>query len=112
MPASSPLVNWCAGIDAVVFAAIGLLHVYWSLGGTWGAEVALPTRGGIPSDPPRFTFHPTPAGTFIVALLLFAAAIVVLGQAGLIGDPAQPYHVIFQVGAWVLAVLFLLRAIG
>jgi hypothetical protein len=112
MPTSALLVMWSAEIDAVVFALIGLLHVYWALGGNWGADVALPTHGGLPSSPPRFTFHPTPAGTFIVALLLFAAAAVVLGQVGLIGDPAQPYHMVFQVGAWVLAALFLLRAIG
>ena len=112
MSTASPLVVWSAGIDALLFAAIGLLHVYWSLGGTWGADVALPTRGGRPSDPPKFTFHPTPLGTFIVALLLFAAAVVVLGQVGVIGDPTQPPHTVFLAGTWVLAALFLLRAIG
>ncbi|MFI5399795.1 MAG: DUF3995 domain-containing protein [SAR324 cluster bacterium] len=106
------LVTVSAGIDAMLFAAIGLLHVYWALGGTWGADVALPARGGLPGKPARFTFHPTPFGTLVVAVLLFLAAVIVLGRAGLLSNAAPATHWIFVVGTWVLAALFLLRAIG
>lgn len=112
MPVVSPLVLWCACIDATLFVALGLLHVYWASGGTWGADVALPTRGGQPGDPPRFTFRPSPPGTILVAVLLFAAAAVVLGRAGVLSDLAPPSHWIFVVGAWVLAGVFFLRSVG
>lgn len=106
------LVTVSAAIDAVLFAAIGLLHIYWALGGRWGADAALPTRGGLPGRPPRFTFHVTPISTFIVAVLLFLAAAIVLGRAGLLANAAPATHWIFVVGTWVLAALFFLRAIG
>lgn len=106
------LVTWSATVDAVLFAAIGLLHLYWALGGNWGADVALPTRGSVPGAPPRFTFHVTPVATFVVAVLLFLAAAVVLGRASLLSNAAPATHWIFVVGTWVLAALFLVRAIG
>jgi uncharacterized protein DUF3995 len=106
------LVTGSAGIDAVLFAAIGLLHVYWAFGGTWGLDAALPTGGSLPGQPARFTFQATPLGIFVVAVLLFLAAAVVLGRAGILSNAAPPTHWIFVVGTWVLAALFFLRAIG
>lgn len=98
-----------AELVAAIFAVIGLIHVYWALGGTWGTEVALPTRGSRPGQPPRFAIHPTPAGTFLVALLLFCAAAVMVGRVGLWAGPPP---MLFTVLAWVLAALFLIRAVG
>ncbi|MFI5399704.1 MAG: DUF3995 domain-containing protein [SAR324 cluster bacterium] len=106
------LVTVSATIDAVLFAAIGLLHVYWALGGGWGADAALPTHGSLPGSPPRFTLPVTPISTFLVAVLLFLAAGIVLGRADLLSNAAPATHWIFVVGTWVLAALFLVRAIG
>ncbi len=93
-----------ARILAVIFVILGLLHVYWAMGGGWGASAAIPEKAGKP------LFKPGPAATLAVALLLIAAALVTLGRAHLIhlGMPA----VIWRVGIWVLFAVFLVRAIG
>lgn len=90
-------------LEAGVFAALGLLHLYWACGGRWGAGVVLPTRGD------SLAFEPTPAMTVLVALGLFAAAFVVLSAARLAtGLPGS----LAELGAWGLAGLFALRSVG
>jgi hypothetical protein len=110
----------CAWLDAAIFAVLGLIHAYWAAGGQWGRDVALPTHGAKPGQPPRFALHPTPAATALVALLLFAAAATVLGAAGIWGGESaagagaattKPNGVLVA-GAWILAALFFLRAVG
>jgi hypothetical protein len=89
---------------ASVLVVLGLLHVYWAAGGNWGGDVAIPQRDGKP------LFAPSPAATIVVALLLFGAALVVLGRLGLwgVGLPRWP----FVAGAWVLVAVFVGRVVG
>jgi Protein of unknown function (DUF3995) len=91
-------------LAAAMLLALGALHVYWASGGRWGTDVAIPTC----EDRPRFA--PGIASTLTVAMLLWAAAIVLLGRLRLWGDwlPRWP----FAAGTWALVVVFGGRVVG
>jgi Protein of unknown function (DUF3995) len=59
---------------AALLFALGLVHVYWAAGGSWGTDVTIPQQDGKP------LFQPPPAGTLLVAILLSSAGLVVLGR--------------------------------
>jgi hypothetical protein len=90
---------------AVIFAVLGLFHCYWAAGGKLGGGAAIPTAPG-----GERLLNPSPFATVLVALALFAAMLVVLGRLKVWGAflPSQ----IFYSGTLVIALLFLLRAIG
>jgi len=83
-------------MNAVVFLVLGGIHVFWVVGGTWGAQFAIPvTSTGNP------VFQPRKAGTLLVACCLFAGAMLNLGFLAL--------------GQWayfLIGLLFGLRIIG
>ena len=91
-------------VAAAVLLGLGALHVYWAGGGRWGTDVTVPTRDG------NRVFVPSSAATLIVAILLCAAALVILGRLGLWGQwlPRWP----FVAGAWTLVVVFGARVVG
>jgi hypothetical protein len=92
-----------AGLETGILTLLGVVHVYWSLGGTAGKSAAVPQRNG------RQAFTPSPAGTLLVAACLFAAAYCVAATGGLIPSPSV------RISGWAtagLAVLFSARAIG
>jgi hypothetical protein len=115
-------VTWLALLDATVFALLGIVHVYWACGGTWGTAAAFPDqwrkREPAAGKRLRLRMHPpTPRATVAVAFALFSAAAVMLGRVGWL--PFLPWRPlwtfpqwIFTLGAWVLSVLFTARAIG
>jgi hypothetical protein len=67
-------------LAAAALLVLGALHVYWAGGGRWRTDVAIPTREGLPR------FAPGIASTLTVAMLLFAAALVLLGRLRLWGE--------------------------
>ena len=75
---------------AAILTLLGVLHVYWACGGTWGKSVTVPTIDGKP------VIHPTPLTTVIVAAGLFAMAALVA----------------LKIALWLIAAIFLLRALG
>jgi len=77
-------------IAAAILALLGMIHLYWAAGGTFGKSAALPTANG------KAVLHPTPWITIVVAFGLFAMAALVL----------------WRVWLWPIAGIFLLRAIG
>ncbi len=89
---------------AGIFALLGLLHVYWAFGGKHQSESVIPTVDG------KLAFNPPPFLTLLVALALFMAMLVILGQSGFLGTfiPNQ----FFYWGTLAISLLFLLRAIG
>ena len=91
-------------VAAAVLLGLGALHVYWAGGGRWGTDVTVPTRDG------NRVFVPSSAATLMVAMLLCAAALVILGRLGLWGQwlPRWP----FVAGAWTLVVVFGARVVG
>jgi Protein of unknown function (DUF3995) len=96
-------VAWC--LSSVLFL-LSAIHVYWALGGKGGMKAVLPE---IKKDG-RPTFTPTPFMTFLVALLLLAAALIVL-EASHILQPFLPVWMI-SLGIWIIAIVFLLRSLG
>jgi hypothetical protein len=94
-----------SAILAAVFAALGLLHVAWAFGGRLAGSAVIPaTADGKP------TFAPGPFSTLAVAVALFAAAALVTWRGGWWQLPLP--FVLARAGCWLLAVLFLLRAVG
>ncbi len=91
-------------LAAAVLAGLGALHCYWAAGGRWATEVTIPRRGAEP------LFTPGPAATLLVALLLFAAALVLLGRLGICGRWLPRW--MFVVGTWTLVVVFSGRVVG
>jgi hypothetical protein len=91
-------------LAAVVLLGLGGLHAYWAAGGKWGTDVTIPKRGGAP------LFMPGPAATLLVAVLLWAAALVLLGRVGVWGWwlPRWP----FGAGTWTLVAVFGGRVVG
>ena len=87
-----------------IFGLLGMIHVYWALGGAGGMNVVVPEVEG------KKLFQPGPIATLIVAVLLFTAATVVLSRVGFI-DADLPRW-LAPVGSWVLFAVFTLRAIG
>jgi hypothetical protein len=77
-------------IAAAILSLLGLIHLYWAAGGTFGKSAAVPTANG------KAVLHPTPWITIVVALGLFAMAALVFERQWL----------------WPIAGVFLLRAIG
>lgn len=92
-------------ITATIFAFIGLVHVYWSLGGKWGSNEAIPT-----TVEGKRVLNPKPweAAAVGFGLLLFALYILAKIQVLSFSLPAW----IDQYGIWLLTMIFLLRALG
>lgn len=87
-----------------ILIGIGALHAYWAAGGTVGSKEAIPMKDGLP------LFRPTPLGTAFVALVLFAAAALIAAGIGWI--PAHGLERPVRVGDFLIATVFLLRAVG
>ena len=92
--------------NSLIFALLSGLHLYWMLGGKWGLDQVLPTKlgGG------ERMLNPGPVACIVVALGLLGFALynVGLGLGFSLGLPfgAEKW------GIWVLAGIFLLRAVG
>lgn len=89
---------------SAIFGVLSLIHIYWALGGKAGREHAVPSSGGVP------TIRPSATATFAVAAALAIAVLVILGGIGWFGDAIPP--VTYAWMTLVIALLFLLRAIG
>jgi hypothetical protein len=88
---------------AGVLLAACLLHAYWAIGGG-GTSLAVPESDGKPA------FRPGRIGAGLVALALLAASLLVAQQAS--GLAPWPPRSLATTGCWLLAALFLARAIG
>src|SRR5437870_5988352 len=91
-------------LASAVLVALGTLNCYWAAGGRWATDVTIPKRGSEP------LFTPGPAGPLLVALLLYAAALVLLGRLGVWGRGLPRW--LFVAGTWTLVVVFSGRVVG
>ncbi|GAB4008467.1 DUF3995 domain-containing protein [Spirosoma migulaei] len=93
--------------NAIILLAISSLHVYWGLGGNWGLRESLPERNGTKAlQPGRFI-------TLIVAIIFGGMALFYLAKIGRLPEIESRLPTwLRQYGLWVLAGIFLLRAIG
>jgi hypothetical protein len=89
---------------ASLLTLLGLVHLFWAARGISGRSAALPERNGRP------IIQPGRGATLTVAAGLFAGALVLLARASVVWLPLPaPW---LNQGAWALAVLFGLRAVG
>ena len=91
-------------IAATALGVIAGAHLYWAAGGQAGSSAAIPQANGEP------LFRPGRGATVLVAIGLFALAVLALWRDGLILLPL-PFF-IAKIGAWLATLVFLVRAIG
>ncbi len=92
-------------LHALVFAFLGLLHIYWVLGGTWGMIAAIPT-----DEKGKQLFKPSKFGTLIVALGLFIFGCINLLYTEWIASDLKIMYL--KYGILMIALIFGLRSIG
>jgi hypothetical protein len=99
-----------------IFTLLGLMHLYWALGGRLGRGAALPQLPVPPGwqkhgEPAMVNaFNPGPAMTLVVAAALIAVGVAVGLRGGLFTAPVQ--HVALQAVLAAVALVMLARAIG
>ncbi len=90
----------------LIFVFISSIHFYWAFGGKWGGDAVLPTK----DDNNTKVLNPTILPTLIVAFGFLGFGLFVLIISGLI-DFNVP-HWLSKYGLWIIAGIFMLRAIG
>jgi fatty acid desaturase len=92
-------------INAAILLIISLLHFYWGFGGRWGMAESLPKN-----EQGETVLKPNAMACFVVAFGLMCMSAYVFGFSKTINLPL-PY-VVSKYGIWVIAFIFLARAIG
>lgn len=93
-------------LSAFILFIIGLLHIYWAFGGTWGIQAAVPTKAGTNSR----LFTPGVLATWVVALGLVGISIVLLAEGGFF--TFLPTNTFTRFLCLLFSVIFFVRAIG
>jgi Protein of unknown function (DUF3995) len=95
-----------AAAIAILLMRAGV-HLYWAAGGKAGKSAAVPSANGRP------LMRPSAFGTAMVAVGLCVMAALLAQRIGWLNVPALPGSgVVVRVGAWLIATVFALRAIG
>lgn len=89
----------------LIFLFLSSLHFYWGLGGRWGSEAVIPA-----GDNNTKVMMPGPLPTFVVAFGLLGFAVFILIKSGLL-NINLPWW-LEKYGLWIIAGIFILRAIG
>ncbi|TYR35825.1 DUF3995 domain-containing protein [Sphingobacterium phlebotomi] len=92
----------------IIFLLLSGLHMYWGVGGQWGNGAVIPTK----DDNVKGTM-PGAILTFIVALGLLSFGLVVfLNVVELNFKSSLWLDLIQKYGLWIIAGIFIIRAIG
>jgi hypothetical protein len=92
-------------INTTIFILLSALHFYWAFGGKIWYDEVLPT-----SSNGLHKFNPTIGSSLFVAAGLLFLALITAGNHGLFDKHLR--RVYFRYGALIIAIIFLLRAIG
>ena len=94
-------------INFIILLIISGIHIYWGLGGNWGL------RASVPELINKKVMQPGRALTLAVAIIFGLMALFYLYKIGRfpIANPLVPDW-LSHYGLWLLASIFLLRAIG
>lgn len=98
------MIFFLAVLVSLCLVVIGLVHVYWILGGKTGVAAAIPTKDNIP------LFKPSTTGTAFVAILLWLASVMLLIQASVVHVSIPEW--IARWFCWGMVVAFYGRVIG
>lgn len=94
-----------AMILSSIFLILGLIYVYWTLGGEFGFAQSLPTN-----EEGERLLNPKKVDSAIMGLGLFLFALFYIFKSGII-DHNMPDWVM-KYGGWIIPSIFILRAIG
>jgi Protein of unknown function (DUF3995) len=94
-----------ATINAAILLIISLLHFYWGFGGRWGMAQSLPTN-----EQGETVLKPDAVACFVVAIGLMCMSVYVFGFSKMINLPLP--NLVTKYSIWVIAFIFLARAIG
>ena len=89
----------------LIFTILGSFHFYWLLGGVWGLEKVIPSKGDKAS-----TLSIPKLATLIVGFVLILFGLIYLIKSGLIN--IQVPNWVADYGYWFIPSIFILRAIG
>lgn len=92
-------------INTIIFSSLSLLHFYWAFGGKLWIDSVLPTNSSGTK-----MLNPSMSAAFMVAVGLMFLALVTVGNQGFLDEYVKRTY--FRYGCLVIAVIFLLRAIG
>lgn len=110
-----PLLSLAFGLTAT-FTLLGLVHVYWALGGRLGLQAALPQLPVPPGwqqhgEPQMVNaFAPRRGTTLAVAALLIVVGVAAGLRGGLFGAPVR--HGALQAMLTAVALVMFARAVG
>ena len=88
-----------------LFMALSGLHFYWGLGGRWSWGATIPS-----AEDNTPIIHPSWRSSFVVGSGLLTFGILVLVKAGLVNFELPVW--LSSYGLWMVAVIFIMRAIG
>lgn len=89
----------------LIFLSLSSIHFYWGFVGRWGSGAVIPAK-----DDHVKVMMPGVVPTLIVAFGLLGFGFFILTQAGVLSlQLPQPLN---RYGLWVIAGIFILRAIG
>jgi len=92
-------------INAVIFILLSILHFYWAFGGKLWYDDVLPT-----SSNGLNKFNPSMTAGLIIAFGLLFLFLITIGNKGLFDRYIKRKY--FRFGLLVIAMIFLIRAIG
>jgi Protein of unknown function (DUF3995) len=92
-------------INTIIFLSLSLIHFYWAFGGKLWIDEVLPSNSSGTK-----MLNPSMSATFIVAFGLMFLAFVTAGNQGFLDNYIKRNY--FRYGSLIIAVIFLLRAIG
>lgn len=98
------ILSCLALLTGAVLAILAVLHFYWAAGGSLGGGAAIPTLKG------EKIFTPSAFASVTVGILLLLAMYAFLGRIGYLTFSFPGW--LFRLGTALIAILFLLRAIG
>ena len=99
------MIVFFSSLNASILLIISLLHAYWMLGGRWGFTAALPT-----DESGKQMLNPKAFDCGVVAIGLLGMSVYVFSFSKIINLPLP--NVVSKYGIWVIALIFLARAIG
>lgn len=97
------MIFFISAILSIIFLVLGIIHINWAIGNSWGLSKALPT-----SENGDKLFTP---GTFACLAVGIALTVVCLFYQIRPQDD-NPKNWIFDYGGWLIPALFLIRAMG
>ncbi|TGK20781.1 DUF3995 domain-containing protein [Leptospira fluminis] len=98
--------DWITSILVAIFVFLGSMHFYWSFGGNWGSDSAIPQL----ELEGRPAFLPGVFSTFIIGLAFWFTAAWVLGFSQIYPSPIG--HRAHRIGLILVGAVFVLRSIG